>query len=105
MKTMKTHLAFFFFLSCVFASQEASAPVLVENEPLHHVVLKNESVVVLHLTLPAGERTLMTEWPSTFPVLRSHSRRWAKRKGHLQRRNPEILPSTRLPEILSHIES
>jgi quercetin dioxygenase-like cupin family protein len=58
MKTMKTHLAFFFFLSCVFASQEASAPVLVENEPLHHVVLKNESVVVLHLTLPAGERTL-----------------------------------------------
>ncbi len=29
-----------------------------ENEPLHHVVLKNESVVVLHLTLPAGQRTL-----------------------------------------------
>jgi quercetin dioxygenase-like cupin family protein len=32
--------------------------VLVEHEPLHHVVLKNESVVVLHLTLPPGERTL-----------------------------------------------
>jgi quercetin dioxygenase-like cupin family protein len=30
----------------------------VEQEPLHHVVLENESVVVLHLTLPAGERTL-----------------------------------------------
>jgi len=56
--TMKTQLAFFFFLSCVFANQEASAPVLVENEPLHHVVLKNESVIVLHLTLPPGERTL-----------------------------------------------
>jgi quercetin dioxygenase-like cupin family protein len=55
---MKTHLAFFFFLPCMFASQQAAAPVLVENEPLHHVVLKNESVVVLHLTLPPGERTL-----------------------------------------------
>jgi quercetin dioxygenase-like cupin family protein len=58
MMTMKTQLALFFFLSFIFASQEASAPVLVENEPLHHVVLKNESVVVLHLTLPPGERTL-----------------------------------------------
>jgi quercetin dioxygenase-like cupin family protein len=58
MMTMKTHLAFFLFLSCMFVSQEPPAPVLVENEPLHHVVLKNESVVVLHLTLPAGERTL-----------------------------------------------
>jgi len=58
MVRMKTHLALFFFLSCIFASQEASAPVPVENEPLHHVALKNESVVVLHLTLPPGERTL-----------------------------------------------
>ena len=33
-------------------------PVPVENEPLHHIVLKNESVVVIHLTLPPGERTL-----------------------------------------------
>lgn len=56
--TTKTHLAIFFFLSCMLASQEASAPVPAENEPLHHVVLKNESVVVLHLTLPAGQRTL-----------------------------------------------
>jgi len=55
--TMKTLLGLFFFFSCVFAGQEA-APVLVENEPLHHVVLKNESIVVLHLTLPPGERTL-----------------------------------------------
>ena len=54
---MKTLLGLFFFFSCVFAGQEA-APVLVENEPLHHVVLKNESIVVLHLTLPPGERTL-----------------------------------------------
>ena len=58
MVSMKTHLALFFFLFYIFASQEASAPVPVENEPLHHVALKNESVVVLHLTLPPGERTL-----------------------------------------------
>jgi quercetin dioxygenase-like cupin family protein len=58
MMTVKAHLAPLLFLSCMFAGQEASAPVLVENEPLHHVVLKNESVVVLHLTLPPGERTL-----------------------------------------------
>jgi quercetin dioxygenase-like cupin family protein len=56
--TMKTLLGLFFFLSCMFAGQEAAAPVLVENEPLHHVMLKNESIVVLHLTLPPGERTL-----------------------------------------------
>jgi quercetin dioxygenase-like cupin family protein len=55
---MRTLLALFLFLSCMFAGQEASAPVPVEDEPLHHVVLKNESVVVLHLTLPPGERTL-----------------------------------------------
>jgi len=38
--------------------QDAVAPVPVEQEPLHHVVLKNQSIVVLHLILPAGERTL-----------------------------------------------
>jgi quercetin dioxygenase-like cupin family protein len=58
MMTVKTYLAFIFCLSFVFAAQEAPAPVPVENEPLHHVVLKNESVVVIRLTLPAGERTL-----------------------------------------------
>jgi quercetin dioxygenase-like cupin family protein len=58
MVTMKTYLGVFLFLSCMFAGQEAAAPVLVENEPLHHVVLKNESVIVMHLTLPPGERTL-----------------------------------------------
>ena len=56
--TAKTYSVVFLFSSFVFAAQEASAPVPVENEPLHHVVLKNESVVVIHLTLPPGERTL-----------------------------------------------
>jgi quercetin dioxygenase-like cupin family protein len=39
-------------------AEDASPPMQVEQEPLHHVVLKNESVAVIHLTLPAGERTL-----------------------------------------------
>src|SRR5256884_9586874 len=56
--TVKTYSALIFCLSFLFSAQEASAPVPVENEPLHHVVLKNESVVVIHLTLPPGERTL-----------------------------------------------
>lgn len=37
---------------------EPSLPMPVEQEPLHHVLFKNESVVVMHLTLPPGERTL-----------------------------------------------
>jgi len=56
--TVKTYSALLLFLSFPFAAQEASAPVPVENDPLHHVVLKNEPVVVIHLTLPPGERTL-----------------------------------------------
>jgi quercetin dioxygenase-like cupin family protein len=58
MMTVETYPALIFCLSLLFATQEASAPVPVENEPLHHVVQKNESVVVIHLTLPPGERTL-----------------------------------------------
>jgi len=58
MMNVKTYPALIFCLSFLFATQEASAPVPVENEPLHHVVLKNEWVVVIHLTLPPGERTL-----------------------------------------------
>ena len=61
--TAKTYSVVFLFSSFIFAAQDASPPVLVEpvlveNEPLHHVVLKNESVVVIHLTLPPGDRTL-----------------------------------------------
>src|SRR5438309_5272088 len=56
--TAKTYSVVFLFSSFIFAAQDVTAPVPVENEPLHHVVLKNESVVVIHLTLPPGERTL-----------------------------------------------
>jgi quercetin dioxygenase-like cupin family protein len=58
MMNIKIGSALIFSLSTLFAAQDATAPVLVENEPLHHVVLKNDSVVVIHLTLPPGERTL-----------------------------------------------
>jgi quercetin dioxygenase-like cupin family protein len=54
----KNYLASLVFLAFGFGAQEAMAPVPVEKEPLHRVVLKNESVVVIHLILPAGERTL-----------------------------------------------
>jgi quercetin dioxygenase-like cupin family protein len=40
------------------ASTDASPLTPVDQEPLHHVVLKNESVVVLLLSLPPGQRTL-----------------------------------------------
>jgi len=35
-----------------------SAAVLVEEEPHHHVVLKNEWVVLMRVSIPEGERTL-----------------------------------------------
>jgi quercetin dioxygenase-like cupin family protein len=34
------------------------APVPVEQEPHHHVVLKNDSVLVTHVVIPPGEATL-----------------------------------------------
>jgi len=61
MRKLKAGLAILFGLSAVLvAAQEVPgpAPVPVENEPLHKMVMKNDSVIVIHLTLPAGERTL-----------------------------------------------
>ena len=34
------------------------APVPVEQEPHHHTVLKNDHVLVMHVTIPEGESTL-----------------------------------------------
>lgn len=49
-------------LSAAFflAAQKSTdpAPVPVEQEPHHHTLLKNDYVVVLHVTIPEGERTL-----------------------------------------------
>jgi quercetin dioxygenase-like cupin family protein len=33
-------------------------PVPVDQEPHHHTVLKNDSVLVMHVTIPEGDRTL-----------------------------------------------
>lgn len=48
--------ALFFSVAGTLAAQQA--PVPVEQEPHHHVVLKNDSVLVMHVVLPAGESTL-----------------------------------------------
>jgi beta-alanine degradation protein BauB len=55
---MKTCCSTLFLICIAGWAQDAVAPVPVEQEPLHHVVLKNQSIVVMHLVLPAGQRTL-----------------------------------------------
>jgi quercetin dioxygenase-like cupin family protein len=57
---VKTGFIVFLVLFELLAWQEASAPVpvAVENEPRHHVVLKNDSVMVIHMILPPGDRSL-----------------------------------------------
>jgi beta-alanine degradation protein BauB len=44
----------------LLAAQKSSdpAPVPVEQEPHHHTVLKNDYVLVMHVSVPEGERTL-----------------------------------------------
>ena len=55
---MKTCLcgALLFILSTLVAAQQS--PVPLEEEPHHHLVLKNESVMVVRVKLLPGERTL-----------------------------------------------
>jgi quercetin dioxygenase-like cupin family protein len=55
---LKSCMTLVFFGLALFAPDDAKAPVPVEQEPLHHVLMKNDSVVVIRLNLPAGERTL-----------------------------------------------
>ena len=45
-------------LAGVALCQQATLPVPVEQEPHHHVVLKNDSVLVTHVVIPPGEATL-----------------------------------------------
>lgn len=47
-----------FLFSLVSIGAAAQTPVPVDQEPHHHVVLKNDDVLVIHVILPAGERTL-----------------------------------------------
>ena len=44
-----------FVLLTLFATQEASAPVPVEQEPHHRLVLKNDNLLVLRVILQPGE--------------------------------------------------
>ena len=44
-------------LAGVLAAQNASAPVPVEQEPMHRVELQNDSVIVMHVVIPPGERS------------------------------------------------
>jgi quercetin dioxygenase-like cupin family protein len=55
---VKNHLAMVVLVGGILGAQETPAPVAVEEEPLHQTVFKNESVIVFHLILPPGERTL-----------------------------------------------
>ena len=54
---MKFHWCALFWLTCLLATGTAQTPVPVEQEPYHHVVLKNDDVVVIHVTLHSGETT------------------------------------------------
>jgi len=45
-------------LAFAVSSNAQTTPVPVEQEPHHHVVLKNDSVIVMRVTIPAGETTL-----------------------------------------------
>ncbi len=47
-----------FVLFTLFATQEASVPVPVEQEPHHHLVLKNDNLLVLRVVLQPGESSL-----------------------------------------------
>jgi quercetin dioxygenase-like cupin family protein len=43
------------FLLALFSAQESAAPVPVEQEPHHHLLLKNDNLMVLRVTLQPGE--------------------------------------------------
>jgi len=48
--------AVFFWLAATCSAQQAPLPV--DEEPHHHVVLRNDDVLIMHVILPAGENTL-----------------------------------------------
>jgi quercetin dioxygenase-like cupin family protein len=44
--------------TCVYAAAAQQAPVPVDHEPHHHVVLQNDYVLVMRVNIPAHESTL-----------------------------------------------
>jgi len=55
---MKYFFSFLSLLALAANGRSQDVPGPVDQEPHHHVVLKNDSVIVLHVNLPAGESTL-----------------------------------------------
>ena len=60
MKSLLLAALFFVSVSLLAAqnSSDEQAPMPVEQEPHHAVVLKNDSVIVMHVLIPEGARTL-----------------------------------------------
>ncbi len=57
-RILRTHLVLAACVTFCFVSATAQdKPVPVEQEPYHHVQLKNDDIVVIHAILPPGERT------------------------------------------------
>lgn len=54
---MNRRVAFAFLPILLLAATAQQAPVPVEQEPYHRVVLKNGDIIVMHVTLASGERT------------------------------------------------
>jgi quercetin dioxygenase-like cupin family protein len=54
---VKLGLSSLLLLPTLLVPQQAARPVPVEEEPLHKVEFKNETVTVMRLILPAGETT------------------------------------------------
>ena len=48
-----------FILSCGTVGAQSPAPVLVQDEPRHRLVLRNAQVMVLRIQIPAGDESLM----------------------------------------------
>jgi quercetin dioxygenase-like cupin family protein len=55
---VRSSMAPILILCTLWPLQEILAPVPVEQEPHHHLLLKNNNVMVLRVTLEPGERTL-----------------------------------------------
>jgi quercetin dioxygenase-like cupin family protein len=55
---MRCCRAWVLLISLAGIGAAAQTPVPVDQEPHHHVVLKNDDVLVIHVILPAGESTL-----------------------------------------------
>jgi hypothetical protein len=55
---LKAFWTWVLLILCAGVGAAQQGPVPVEQEPHHHVVLKNDSVLVIHVNLPAGDSSL-----------------------------------------------